>query len=426
MDEKQELAVVRNLPTHGEVSSDLMLAPDEVYERILEWSLLENMSLEEALGEAAPDVSGVSVLDAFPASVDSQMRTGIFPPATEAEISYLELENKNAGRAECLRRMLSSGSLTLADTKGYRTRTAYRLVRQMARVRGILEGFDMLQVAMNIAANDTLVSMWHLPVPLVDSEFITGNRGIRAVLGRMDVCGDTYLFNTPGGFLSFSGSTTLPPPIPDRFFPSNPVENWKARISRKVPEGYDPRLDEPLILYCEAMTVLAEQLNVSRGAPEEPWAGEYGLAGLLNPYTARVCWPTRDELVLYEEEFILKVFDKAIHVSTRATETWLQQFFGLSRLEAMDIVKTAVRVGSVLYNEGTEEMRNLEMKRIDNLEDVCDRANDPRAQIAAKRLKWQALGLTQREDGETASVLKEAAIAGIRSVEEEEEDEEES
>ena len=188
------------------------------------------------------------------------------------------------------------------------------------------------------------------------------------------------------------------------------------RISRRVPETYDPRQDAPLVLFCEAMTMLSEQLDVPRGAPEEPWSGEYGLAGLLNPYTARIAWPSRDELVMYEEELMLRVYDKLCHVSVHATETWLQRFFGLSRLEALDLAKTAVAVGAVLYSEGTEEMRTLEIKRLDKLEDTCDLANDPRAKVAAKRLKMQAQGLTRHEEQEGMTTLREAAMQGIRSV----------
>lgn len=409
------------LPTHAQLSGDLLVPPEDLYRRLVDKSVLENITLEEALGEMPPDVSGMLNEDALPASVMSQFDSGIFPPATEAELLLVKLENKNASRGECLRRMMAAGSLTLSDTKGYRTRTAYRLIRQMARIRGLLEGFDMLQSSLNIAPDENLIPLWSMPVPLIDTQFLTGNRGIRAVLNNVDSSGETITFNTARGLNTFSGSTTLPPPIPDRFYPRDLRENWSMRVQRKIPDGYEVKQDKPLILFCEAMTMLAEQLAVPRGAPEEPWAGEYGLAGLLNPYTARTAWPSRDELVLYEEELMLKVYDKACAVSQRATEIWLQQFFGLSRLEALDIVKTAIAVGAIIYNQGTDEMRTLEIKRLDSLEDTCDLANDPRAKIAAKRLKFRAQGLTQREDSEGLSVLRDAAIDGIRSAEEEKE-----
>lgn len=409
---------IMQVPTARDVAENILLDPAELYEQIIEKSLLENMPLEEALGEIDPLLSGRLPDDALPYSVMSQLDTGIFPPATEAEIAYLQLEGRGRNRSECLRRMLETGSLTLADTKGYRTRTAYRLIRQMARIRGLLEGFDMLQTALNLRPDETGMSLWHTPLPLVETHFLTGNRGIRAVLSGVSETGDEYTYRTPGGFMRFRGATTLPPPVPDRFYSQrNPSVIWKERLSRKVPSGYSPKEDMPLILYCEAMTMLSEQLGIRRGSPREPWAGEYGLAGLLNPYTARIAWPTRDELVLYEEEFLLKVFDKLCLVSVRATENWLQQFFGLSRLEALDIAKTALAIGAVLYSEGAEEMRSLEIKRLDALEDKCDTASDPRAQIAAKRLRLQALGLTRNEEGEGMQAMRDAATAGLREKE---------
>ncbi len=410
------------VPTEREVADNILVDPDRMYERILEKSLLENMGLDEALGELDAEFGGRMPDDALPASVASQLDTGIFPPATQAEIEYLQLEGKAAGRGEALRRMLATKSLVLADTKGYRTRTAYRLVRQMARVRGLLEGFEMLQSVLNLSPDGTLVTLWNMPVPLVDSGFITGNRGVRAVLSKIDQGNEGYTFLTASGYETFAGSTTLPPPIPDRFYSQrNPSVVWRERLSRRVPEGYAVREDRPLVLFCEAMAMLSEQLGIHRGSPQEPWAGEYGMAGLLNPHTARMAWPTRDELVMFEEEFLLKVFDKACAVSIRSTEVWLQQFFGLSRLEAMDIAKTAIAVGSMLYNEGTEEMRSLELKRLDSLEDKCDMASDPRAQIAAKRLRLQALGLTRTEESDGLRDMRDAALAGLSEKDKDEE-----
>lgn len=412
-----------DLPTAKEQAADLLISPEEVYRDIVHRARTEEMTLEQALGEVPSEISGREALDAAPQSVVSQIHTGIFPPSTQAELDFLRLENKNASEAELLKRMLASGSLTLADTKGYRVRTAYRLVRQMAFVRGLLDDHDMLQVILNMSPDEHQVSLWQMPVPLVESRFMTGNRGIRAILRAIDEHSDSYLFNTARGLYRLSGSTTLPPPIPDRFYPSSPSENWRMRVSRKVPEGYDVKQDRPLILYCEAMTMTAEQLGVKDGAPEEPWAGHFGLAGLLNPHTARIAWPTRDELVMYEEELMLKIWDKACHTSIRATEEWMQKFFGYTRLEALDIVKAAVSVGSILYNEGTEEMRALEIKRLDSLEDTCDRADDPRAKLAVKRLKFQALGLTQNDEQDSVKDIRDAAIAGIQSVHERIEDE---
>ena len=421
--QNKELARV---PTEKDLADRLLISPEAMYERIIQRSLLEDIGLEEALGELTPEQAGFMPDDALPTTVAAQLDTGIFPPATLAEIEYLQLEGQAVGRKEAMKKMLASGSMTLADTKGYRTRTAYRLIRQMSRVRGLLEGFDMVQSVMNLAPDETLVPLWNMPVPLVDTGFLTGNRGVRAVLAKIDEDATRYTFNTAIGYEEFSGSTTMPPPIPDPFYKHvNPAAIWKDRISRKVPKGYEVKEDRPLILFCEAMTILAEQLDIPRGSAMEPWAGEFGLAGLLNPHTARLAWPTRDELVMYEEDLMLRVFDKATKVSIRSTEMWLQRFFGLSRLESIDIAKTSITVGSALYNEGTEEMRNMEIKRLDELEDTCDLASDYRAKVAVKRLRLQALGLTKNEESEGMKDMREAAIEGIgeaghyREVEEE-------
>ncbi len=412
------------IPEQGEyvptlAEDNILLTPEQLYSRAVKHTERSiGISLEEAAsGEHEHELSGTHADETLPSTVRQERSTGIFPPATPSEIQYQKNINKHKvqSKATKLKKLLDMGTLTLADTKGYRIRTAYRLIRQMMRVRGLLHTYEMCQNVLGLHIGNTGISQWVLPQKLVQTGFITGMRGVRTILQTIEDGKDRYTLLTASGYRGFKGSTTLPPPIPDQLYKEKSPEGiWKARTERAVPPQYEARKDMPLILYCEAMTVLSEQVGIYQGAPMEPWSGEYGLAGLLNPTIARVAWPTRDELVMYEEELMLLIYDKLMQMSVRSTEQYMQDYFGYTRFEALDIVKTAKSVGPLLYTESSEVEKALILKQIDSIAEKCDLADDPRAELATIKLKAQLHGLTANEESDNMSELRNAAIMGAK------------
>ncbi len=411
-----EIAESRSV-TVLDVEREILLPPEQMYKNKLEsHTACASMTLDDAFSAVLPpSLSGSLADNAISSTPRKEINTGLLPPVDESALIYAVVQSREAVGLEKYKKLLDMGTLTLADTKGYRIRTAYRLIRQMSRVRGILEGWSWIQGALDHTVTSEGVSAWSVPLRLKHSAYLTGFRGVRNVLNCMDGAKEIYTVNTPEGMRGYKGITTLPPPLPDSVYPvKSPTEIWAWRLSGQVPEDYRPENDKQLCLYCESMSLLAHQMSIAEGAPEEPWAGIYGKAGLLNPGTARMAWPTRDELVLYEEELLLHTFDMVSARSEVGTRQYLMQFFGFSRAESVDIIKTSISAGGMLYNESAEDQRSTILKRISNIADKSADALDPRAELAAIKLQAQLLGLTTNDENDSLSTLRDAALAALR------------
>lgn len=409
--------------TLRDLETSVMLQLNRMYARALtNHKYAVDTTLSTADFGATPSyISGMSNDDTLPSTPSQEAQTGLLPPVSEARLEFQRVESKRANDTELFKKMLELDNLTLADTKGYRIRAAYRLVRQFLRIKGQLTGWSRIQPVMDCAVQGTDISRWSLPTNVQLSEFLTGYRGVRNTLLAIDASKFRYTVNTAEGLRAFKGSTPLPPTLPDQLYGTNdPKELWAMRVDRYVPPDYDPREDLPLTLYCEAMCLIAHQMTMQKGAPEEPWSGIYGLAGLLNPYTARMAWPTRDELVMFEEELMLHVYDIATTMSELSTQNYLRQFFGFTRWESVDITKAAIQAGGMLYAAQAEEQRSLVLSQIERVIDKCSTSLDPRAELAGIKLKAQILGLTANIENETMQTLRDASVGALRPPDEDE------
>ena len=408
--------------TMEDLEGSIALRTSDMYRRVgLMAEEMAGITLNDAGGdvELPSQLSGMSHDDFLPSTPSQEMTTGLLPPADEVQIEFQKLRAKNISQGIELRKLLDMNRLTLADTKGYRIRVAYRLIRQHLRLRGDLEGWSRIQQVLDAHPTNDGISGWVVPTKIKNGGNPTGFRGVRNILLEAESGPDIFTFNTSRGFRGFKGTTVLPPPIPDQLYGTrDPEEIWKKRVARAVPADYSPEFDRPLIKFCEAMTILAHQMTIHKGAPEEPWAGMYGLAGLLNPYAARIAWPTRDELVLFEEELLLHVYDRLVVYSELATQRYMQQYFGLNRFEAVDIVKTARDSGGILYAEDAEDQRTLILKNLDSLRDKAAESCDVRAELMALKVKAQLLGLTAKDESESMQTLRDAAVNALSRPEE--------
>ena len=408
--------------TLADIENEILIQPEDMYNRkLMEVENEASISLDDAMTcTMDTQLMGACPSDILPTMPKRAMDTGLLPPISDSELGFSRVMNRQAEGLEKYKMLLVTNKMTLADTKGYRIRTAYRLIRRMARIRGLLSGWDRLQACMASLQTEDGLSAWYVPMRLEQASFVTGYRGIRNLLNIVDASNNFYTFNTARGLRTFRGSTTLPPPLPDSAYPTRePEEIWKWRVSGRVPANYHPKDDHNLCLFCEAMSLLSYQMCIDDGSKEEPWAGVYGTAGLFNPGTARQAWPTRDELILYEEELLLHVFDKLSNKSSYAANQDLIHNFGFDRFEAVDIVKTATEAGGILYQENAENQRAIILKQLDTIADDCKDAMDPRARLATIKMKAQILGLTQSTENESMAVLRDAAVNALRPPEEE-------
>lgn len=367
----------------------------------------KSLSIAEALDSnvVTPEtIHGRSEL--CPSTVRKMRRSGILP------LSEKEFEDSHRSRFK--KDLLAGFKLinkSFDEVKGYRVRVAYRLLRYMARVRGDLPGFSKLSTC--------LTGRWTIPHSFnLNEGYKLGTKGIRSLLQCLDKDPNTYTFFDGERFKTIKGGVTyLPPAIPDAHYLNMGAGSYQdiydMRMSRQIPTDYVPDLDSQLVLYCESMEMLADHLSVHEGTELEPHAGRYGLAGLLSPKSARMAWPTLDEICMYEDGLILYIYDNLLNsYSEREVELEVMRHFGVDRDEAMDLVRMSREVGSNIYREDMEMARASLIGRMGRLAEQAA-SSDIRTSFAALKEQAKLKGLTRTEAESEDDALRATAIRAI-------------
>ena len=389
--------MTENLPakrlTQEQLSNSIRVEREGIIKSITDEFNLEHAPIQNLVQEGFKRFGTEAAFgrsEVNPSTVRSMAEAGIMP----IEYSpYKKLMRQKKGRG--LLDHIKEHNITLASTKGYRMRCAYRLLRYMARIRGDLPGFPLLE---NALAFD-----WKVPRNFDDRfGFSTGVKGIRGMLYYINEQNITYSFWDGNEFKTVQGVTYLPPQIPDQAYiaagANGYEEIWDARINHIVPKGYDPNNDKSLVYYCEVMELLAHHLNIWDGTVDEPHAGEYGMAGLLTPAVCRMAWPTRDEVIMYEQELMLAIFDIVSNTaSTINAEKQLQNDLGITRMEAMDLVRTSTERISEYYKEDQERSRTIILSQLGSLADQA-KGTDLRLTAAVFKEQAKLRGLSRSED----------------------------
>lgn len=355
---------------------------------------IETITIEEALSECfispTPE-SAFGRTDIHPSTVRSLRKSGILPLSRDLHKDW-EAHKKKSG---LLLKRLKLPNMSLKETKGFRVRVAYRLIRYMSRIRGDQPAFSPLSVCLN--------GLWKMPQPFrPDQGYIDGTKGIRALLHAWSNSNNTFTYNDRGSLMTVKGVTYLPPAISDQAYiidGANSYEDiWKDRVSRKVPKNYDPDEDESLIYFCETMEMLADKLQAHEGSYVEPDAGILGIVGLLSPRTARIAWPTIDELIMYEDDLVMHIYDDILtRSSSNNSEKEIMRLFGVERFEAMDLLRMAREVGTSSYREDMEQARIMAIGRMDRVADHAE-SFDIRTSLAAMKEGNKLKGLTRIEE----------------------------
>lgn len=188
-------------------------------------------------------------------------------------------------RGEGLRRFWRewyAGDMDLAELYQYRIHAAWRIMREICWLRGLLQ-----------ERKQPLSETGHVdPSPWVNGfNFFNRLSGVRAV----DVlCTDHTL-------------PLLPPDIPNDYL-----------IGEGSIDSYQPREDPDLAAWCDLVKIVASRLNIDKTEH-----GRYGLAGLTDPNYARAAMVTLKELIDYENMLVRIAFDKIRDGGMREAEKWL-------------------------------------------------------------------------------------------------------
>lgn len=369
----------------------------------LQAALVDRRDLEESLSlsDALSRRQSQNRSESFSSSSQDILAAGAMDGSARQKQSELD-----ASRQKRLEAYMSIGTRTVAMTKGWRIRAAYRLTCYMARVLGGLQGTMMLADLLHARFGpDPSFRPFTPPV----TTGVYGAQYILDVLQSLKDQPDTYSF-LPNQPPDHAGFTYLPPPIPDAFFNQpNPLTIPALRHTGLDPEDYDPEMDEPLLIWLDAYSHLSGTLRIHEGTETEPQAGVFGTVGMFSTNSARLLWPTRDELLLYEEELMLRIFDHLCEFSVQRVEGMVMESLGYGRVEAVMLVKTALRYGTNVYEADIDMAKIRELKSLDIISDAAKDSTDPRAQIAARKQFQLVAGLTKDSSSDAAEQFRALA-----------------
>lgn len=379
-------------------------------------SLPASLTLADIMEGIVPNEAFAAGQLTLPESVVGIHQSGAIPMSAAAFRDFK--------RRTSLRLLTSSVSLdtkSLEETKGYRIRTAYRLVSALARVTGVLANSQMLSSALSPRPEVQRHDPFRIPHPTPVSRGIAGTTVVQSILHAINANPHAATFAIDGIETPSTGLTYLPPPIPDRYYIEAGITTFaeidRLRRTSTPPPGYNPEDDVGLCLWLDAMEYLSYFLGVNKGTEKEPQAGLYGTLGLFSAKTARLCWPCADDLLNYEVELLFYVGDfvtRRVRASLDKTpEQLVQDEFGYTRSEAVLLCNTAGAFMSYVYSDDPETMRSKEIQRLETIADRCVDAGDPRAEFAVTKHKHMMMGLTRMAEGESMSAYRDMAIEAV-------------
>lgn len=276
------------------------------------------------------------------------------------------------------RGMFKTVDFNYEDLLPWRLRTAYRLVREMARLRGMIGDGDLLSDI------QTDYDPWIQPTKFDPNRIpkdTSQSFEVFQIFLEAEMLGKDWQYSRPSykpgvDRFTFPGIALLPPPVPDKFI------NKQCEVT----EDYDPYEDKALILYIEALESVAKYLKIEGGCELDPQLGSLGLRGLYDPELIRLIFPTRTQLMAWEEILIDEATEKLIDLGTLGVQKYLKRSHGYLKHEIAHVTKAA-KVMITRRNEfDPEEERALMALRV---EDYIRRAR------SALDLKAEAFGLKQ-------------------------------
>lgn len=235
---------------------------------------------------------------------------------------------------------------SLEDLYPHRLVVAWRLIREMANLRGLIaQDSDWLVDVTNVGNTP-----WTHPF-----HFFSSLSGDAVVDG---ICTERQL-------------PLLPPDIP--------ATNRNGTVS----PTYDPNQDEALRDYIR----LLEHLAIRRLHLPREKSGRLGLAGLLDPDTARIAMPHPTDLMQFEEILVEKTYECVLESDEGEQEarSWLRTEFGLRAHEirqVLALVRTHAR--QVTGIDTPEDWLALQVAKIERLAQRLERREDYRGAVQAR------------------------------------------
>lgn len=276
------------------------------------------------------------------------------------------------------------------DLLPYRLRTCYRLVREFARHRGLVADDETLAEA--LSPLPTNPDPWTIPeetsLPAI------GNYSRVAIdhMERAERFDERHMIQKfdqdNKKWVCFPGLALLPPEVPVHYLSDTGYPK----------EDYTLEGDHMLCQYVKVLDALAMNIYADQGALGDPDAGRFGLEGVLHYSTVRRVFPSRLQLVMWEEmlieESLSLLIDKGVTIARRT----LYDKYGMQPWETNAMMKMS-RVRARQAVEGdVEEDRGVMLLRIESFIERAKSGLDLRAEMAGLKQLSLVLGLAKNHE----------------------------
>lgn len=299
-----------------------------------------------------------------------------------------------------IQRAFTVDTWSAEQTLPHRIRVAYRITRELARVKNLVEEDQTLAEA--------LTHNWLLPTEL--RRPLPGRAGVNAVSQGLiaileSAMNDVDLYDQPCFFpmplsdeteprlMGAGGLGLMPPEVPWR---------WRDKTSHEVREDYNPRRDPMLKKWTLAVGEIARYLRVV-DMPDD--VGRLGLHGLDDVETTRVLWPSQLQLLYWEEVLINRTLERLTKKGIPAVRRGLREEEGMTHAESTVMVKLALALAREQTDTDVEEQRAIMILR---LEDFLQRARDTlelKVELAGLKQLSIVQGLSKTDPEDTLSVF---------------------
>jgi hypothetical protein len=154
-----------------------------------------------------------------------------------------------------------------------------------------------------------------------------------------------------------------------------------------------------------AVMRLAESMWLQRGSKQFPYLGHYGLDGLTHEATIMDCWPSRPEILAFEDKVIDQIQGLVMKWSRRRIQAHLRDLFDLSPKEIGGLVALATEEARIEASQDIETSRAVMVGRVEDYIDRMRESADSTNEMKGIKVLCAIHGLHKTNPEDTAEAL---------------------
>lgn len=324
-------------------------------------------------------------------------------PVKDNQLQALQIRT----RAVQMSSKLQEENFTIQDAAPYRIILAYRLIRELGRLQGdfsadaVLEDTCLWDPPRKISPNKTDIAS--------QEEYVKYLRSSSASLEPFHKKRRAAAEGLMVEILQIQQELEL------------------SRIPYEPPGSSLDGLEESMETseaFCYVMEAVSESLGMQMGSKLLPAMGVQGLPGLFNVGTVRLLWPSRSEILYFEDLLLEEVTRKFTANGDSRARTFLSSKYGMMPHETAEVLRLALRRTKDTVIDDSEIMKAKAVMRLEHLYNQAGKTLDIRAQLQAIKMQSDLLDLNQSSRGsevdDIISAMQKTALE--RDIEEAKED----